>query len=166
MSRRKSLILLGIISVLFLASKGMVAEAHTPGPIVLEYNIGTGVLTVTVTHSTSDVNSHYIYEIVVEKNSVQVDIKTYTNQSSSSQVVETFSVAAVAGDVLRASAKCSVSGQISGEITVPSTTTTTTTSTSATTSTTPDYTIIAILTATAIIAIGIVLVLLVIIGRR
>jgi hypothetical protein len=164
-----------------LTSQVSVADAHSPGPMVLDYDAETDVLTVTVTHSTADVNSHYIYEIVIEKNSVQVDIQTYSSQSDSTQIVETFTIDAVDGDVLEATAKCSVSGQITEDITVeiPSTTTSsttdtstdTTTSTSSTTTTsngggTTDPSMMPLLIATAIIAIGIVLVIVVLVKRR
>jgi len=180
MTRRKGLVLLGLMSVLLLASQGMVAEAHTPGPITLEYDTSTEILTITVTHSTADVNSHYIYEIVVLKNSVQVDIATYSSQSETSGVTETFTIAAVDGDVLSATAKCSVSGQVTGQITVTvpvtttssSTTTTTSSSTTTTSSSTTttsalvDPIMTTLLFATAIIAIGVVLVFVVVIKRR
>ena len=164
MSRRKGLVLLGLLSVLLLASQSTVAEAHTPGPITLDYDSSSGILTVTVTHSTSDVNSHYIYEIVVQKNSVQVDIETYTSQGETSGVTETFTITAVDGDVLSATAKCSVSGQITGQTTVTGTETTSTTTT--TTTTTPDYTSIAIITAGLIMAMGIVLIVVLVTKRR
>jgi hypothetical protein len=159
LTKKKGLILLGVLFTLLFVSQTMVAEAHTPGPMTLEYDMETDILTVTVTHSTSDVNSHYIYEIVVEKNSVQVDIETYTNQSSASQVGATFTIAAVEGDVLRVTAKCSVSGQISDQITVADSTATTTT----TTIPLPD---LVVLIAGFIVVIGIVLVLVVIVKRR
>jgi hypothetical protein len=159
MAMKKGLILMGLLLTLLFVSQTMIVEAHTPGPMTLEYDDDTDILTVTVTHSTADVNSHYIYEIVIEKNSVQVDIETYTNQSSASQVVATFTVAAVDGDILRATAKCSVSGQISEQITVGGSTTTTTT-------TTPDYPTMTIVIATVIVVLGVVLLLLVFIKRR
>ena len=162
---------------LMLASQISVADAHTPGPMTLDYNASTEILTVTVTHVTADVNTHYIYEIVIEKNSVQVDIQTYTSQSSASQVVETFTVTAVDGDVLEATAKCSVSGQVSNQITVTgsattSSSTTITSSTTTTSSTTAptsgpfDYTTMILLIGGTIVALGIVMVVMIIIKRR
>ncbi|MBE0525533.1 MAG: hypothetical protein IH631_01225 [Candidatus Thorarchaeota archaeon] len=148
-----------------LASQISVADAHTPGPMTLDYNTSTDILTVTVTHVTADVNTHYIYEIVIEKNSVQIDIQTYTSQSSASQVVETFTVTAVDGDILKATAKCSVSGQVSNQITVTDPATTSS-STTATTSGTLDNTTMTLLIGGSIVAIGIVLVVVIVIKRR
>jgi len=128
--------------------------------MTLEYNMDTDTLMVTVTHVTADVNTHYVYEIVVLKNSVQVDIETYTSQSDSSQVVETFTISAEVGDVLSATAKCSVSGQITEEITVGGSSTTTSSNG------TMDYTFLMILVSTAIVAIGVVVVIILFVKRR
>lgn len=154
------MILLGLMFTLFVASQFTVAEAHTPGPMTLEYDMDTDVLTVTVVHVTADVNTHYIYEIVVQKNSVQVDIATYTSQSDSSQVIETFTVPAEEGDVLTVTAKCSVSGQKTEELTVGSTSTNTSTDGAS------DSIILMILVAAAIVAIGVVLVIVLVVKRR
>jgi len=169
MVKRKTMILLGLLLTLFVTSQVTITQAHTPGPMTLDYNMDTDTLTVTVTHVTADVNTHYIYEIVVLKNSVQVDIATYTSQSDSSQVIEIFTIAAEEGDVLSVTAKCSVSGQKTEELTVSASETTTTDTTSSTTTTstgTMDYTIIMLLTSTAIVVIGVVLVIVLVLKRR
>ena len=167
MRRRKGLVLLTLMIALVYTLQISIVDAHTPGPMTLEYDADSDILTVTVIHVTADVNSHYIYEIVIEKNSVQVDVQTYTDQSDSSQVVETFTIAAIDGDVLAAIAKCSVSGQVTNQITVmDSTTTATTTSTTTTSTNTLDYAMTALFSATAIVAIVIVLVIVIIIKRR
>jgi len=161
MDKGKTTILMGLMFVLLVASQCTIVEAHSPGPMTLEYNMDTDILTVTVTHVTADVNSHYVYEIVVLKNSIQVDIESYTSQSDSSQVIETFAIAAEDGDVLSVTAKCSVAGQVTEEITVGDTTPTTTASNGA-----MDSTILMLLVATAIVAIGVILVIVLVVKRR
>ena len=118
MNRRNSLILTGLIFIFILGFQAGLAAAHTPGPMTLEYNEATDILTVSVTHVTDSPTTHYIYEIVVEKNSVQVDSQTYTSQSDPSEVVETFTIDAEDGDVFRVTAKCSVAGQVSQQLTI------------------------------------------------
>jgi hypothetical protein len=162
MVNRKKIVVLGVLLTLVLTTQISVADAHTPGPMSLEYDISTDILTVTVTHVTTDVNTHYIYEIVVFKNSIQVGIMPYTNQSDSSGVTETFTILASDGDVLSATAKCSVSGQVTEEITISDSTT----DTSTTTSGTLDPMLMSLLILTAIIAIGGVMIIVVIIKRR
>lgn len=162
MWKKKGILLIGIMLALFLSLGISGVNAHTPGPMTLSYGTDTDILTVTVVHVTADPSTHYIYEIVIEKNSVQVDIKTYTNQSDSSQVVETFTVVAEDGDVLEATAKCSVSGQVTNQITIGPTTS----SGSSPTPGASDPLIWPLLIATVIIAAGIVMVILVVIKRR
>ncbi len=127
MTRMRALVLCALVFLVTTAYQPMHAEGHAPGPVTLEYDTETEVLTVTVTHVTENVNTHYVYQIVIEKNSIQYTTRSYTNQSSASGVSDTFNISASAGDILRATAKCSVSGQGSGQLTVPGATTTTAT---------------------------------------
>ena len=135
MMNRKKLSYLGILflSVLFLQAAPV--NAHTPASIILDYDFGTQVLTVQVSHSVTDPNSHFVIQIVVEKNSVEFITRDFTSQPSTSGITETFDVPGVEGDVLRVTASCNFVGDAVDSITVsdPSTTTTTTTSTETTT---------------------------------
>jgi len=127
MTRMKFLGLCLLVLLVATAWQPLHVRGHTPGPMTLDYDTETQVLTVSVTHVTENVNTHYIYQIVIEKNSVVNITRGYTNQSSASGVIDTFNISASAGDILRATAKCIVSGQASGQITVPGAVTTTTT---------------------------------------
>lgn len=138
MTRMKALVLCALVFLVATAYQPLHVAGHAPGPVTLAYDVETEVLTVTVTHVTENVNTHYVYQIVIEKNSVQYTTRNYTNQSSASGVVDTFNVSATAGDILRATAKCSVSGQGSGQLTVPGATTTISTTTASTTTTNHD----------------------------
>lgn len=96
----------------------VIVQADTPGPMTLEYDWESQVLTVTVIHAVTDPLTHYIYQIIVYKNGAVVETRNYSNQTSTDGVSDTFEVVAVAGDVLKATAKCNVSGQVTDEITV------------------------------------------------
>jgi hypothetical protein len=113
-------------------------DAHGPSTVHLDYDFGTQVLTVDVSHNVGDPNSHYINQIVVEKNSAHFMTKDYTSQPSISNIVDTFNVPAVDGDVLTVTAYCNSIGSFTESITIsdPSSTTTTTTTTETTTTTT------------------------------
>lgn len=110
-------------------------SAHGPSEVHLDYNFGTQVLTVDVSHNTVNPSTHYIVQIIVEKNSVVFTTRDYTSQPSSASIIDTFNVPADDGDVLRVTAICNLAGQLSESITVsdPSATTTTTTDTTTTT---------------------------------
>ena len=111
-----------VVLALMVLAHGVQVNAHTPASIDLSYDISSQILSVDVSHSVSDVNSHYIYEVVIEKNSVEVLTKDYTSQNTTSGFLATYSIPAVEGDVLSVTAKCIQSGQISDEITVGDTT--------------------------------------------
>ena len=117
-----------IAAVLFIVLSSMPVVAHSPANMTLDYNWDTQTLSVTISHSVSDPNSHYIQTIVIYKNDVMVHTESYTSQGSTSGASDTFNIAAVDGDVLRVWANCSVSGFIERTITVnePGTTTPTT----------------------------------------
>ena len=166
MMNKKKLSFLSILflSVLFLQAAPV--NAHTPASIILDYDFGTQVLTVQVSHSVTDPNSHFIIQIVVEKNSVEFITRDFTSQPSTSGITETFDVPAVEGDVLRVTASCNFVGDAVDSFTVSESSTTTTT----TDTTTPppnggtiDMTLII---AVAVVAIGIIAVVFALIRRR
>lgn len=165
-------VIVSYIAILFLVISALSpkqVQAHTPSDMTLEYDADTDELSVSVSHSVSDVDSHYIEEIIIYKNDVEVGSRSYTAQDSTSGMSDTFTVQAVDGDVLKATASCSISGSVTREITVSTETTTTeTTPTTTETTTTPTtqepfpITLIAV----GIGAIAIVVILVILIGRR
>ena len=164
---KKGLFLLGLFVTVLLAGQLVAVDAHTPAQITLEYDFDLQELTVTVSHSVSDTNTHYIYEIVVEKNSALFTTESYTSQSTTSGMSDTISVPAVDGDVLSATAKCSISGQISGQVTVVDPTTSTTTSTSTTDTTSTDLPIpMTTIILVGVVVLGIFAVVLSLVRRR
>jgi hypothetical protein len=104
--------------VIMILVQGVPVNAHPPGPMDLSYDFASQVLTADITHVVVDVNSHYIYQVVVERNSVVVLTRDYTTQNTTSGLSATYSIAAAHGDVLRVTAKCIISGQASDQITV------------------------------------------------
>jgi hypothetical protein len=173
----KRSLILGLALVLAAAlSMANPVMAHTPADMTLEYDFGTQTLTVTVSHSVGDTSTHYIDSITILKNDVEYTTRGYTDQDTTSGMSDIFSVDAADGDVIQATAFCSIAGSVTRQITVtaPATTSTDTTTTSdsttTTTSTTPTGDDSQFLLmggiAAAIIVIGILLVLVMIIRRR
>ncbi len=117
MTRRVILLAFSFLVIIILV-QGIPVNAHTPGPISLSYDFESQELTVQVTHNVEDVNTHYIYQIVVEKNSVVALTRDYTTQNTTSGMSASYEIAAAHGDVLRVTAKCIISGQASNQITV------------------------------------------------
>ncbi|MGD9396581.1 MAG: hypothetical protein PVJ05_09160 [Candidatus Thorarchaeota archaeon] len=117
MKRRLTLIF-GVLLAIMILFQGTPVTAHSPNSMDLSYDFTSQVLTIEVSHSVSDVNTHYIYQVVVEKNSVEVLTRDYTTQNSTSGMSATYTIAADHGDVLSVTAKCIQSGQLTRQITV------------------------------------------------
>jgi hypothetical protein len=157
----KRMIVLGMVLItLMISFPASRVSAHPPANVSLDYNFSTQVLTVSVSHSVSNVNTHYIEQIVIEKNSVQVDSRDYTSQDSTASMSDTFNINATHGDILKATAICSISGSGFDEITVidPASSTTTT-------STTQDFPMTLVI-GLGVVILGVVSVIILIIKRR
>ena len=172
---------LSYLSILFLSLLFLQAapvNAHTPASINLDYNFGTQILTVEVSHGVTDPNSHFVIRIVVEKNSMEFTTRDFTSQPLTSGTTETFDVPTVDGDVLRVTASCNFVGDAVNSITVSDTSTTatttdttttttdtTTTTSGSTTSPTPPAGIDSTVVIIAVVA-GIVVILVIVAGVR
>ena len=148
--------------MIMLSSQPVVA--HTPTSMTLEYNWDTQVLSVTISHTVANPNDHFIENITIYKNDVKVDSMAYTSQGSTSAASDSFNVAAVDGDVLRVWANCSVSGFIQDTITITEPGTTSTTTTDGTTP--PPGLDSTVLILVAVVALGLIFLVVSIIRRR
>jgi uncharacterized membrane protein len=96
--------------------QGIPINAHSPSPNSISYSYVNQELSVTFNHAVTDVNTHYIYQVVVEVNSVEVLTRDYTSQNSTSEFSALYSLVAVEGDFIEVTAKCSISGQFTQEL--------------------------------------------------
>ena len=96
----------------------MPATAHSPSQVSLVYDSQNQSLSVITTHQVSNPSSHYVFKILVQKNGEQVLTKEYKSQPTSSTFTYDYPINATKGDVLKATAFCSIAGSRSGEITV------------------------------------------------
>lgn len=156
-----------LLMILLIASFQAPVQAHTPSSMTLSYDVGTQTLYVQVNHDVS--GDHRIAQIQIWKNNELVNTRNYDPpQESTSSMDDTFNVGANTGDVLKVTATCSISGSITREITVgvdPSDTTTDTTSESTDTTTNPELIPPPMLYLGAVVAIGVILVLVVVVKR-
>jgi desulfoferrodoxin (superoxide reductase-like protein) len=126
--------MLGVFAVLMLVALKHFptsVSAHSPSGIELNYDSETNTLSVDVTHSVSDTNTHYIEEIEIFLNDVLEEEKTYTSQESTSSMSDTFIIEATDGDVIKVKAYCNQFGSYEQSLVIgdgipPEETTTTT----------------------------------------
>jgi glucose/arabinose dehydrogenase len=94
------------------------AAAHAPSQVSLAYDSQNQSIKVTIAHTVSNPGSHYIYKVVIQKNGEQILKKEYSSQPTSSTFTYDYPLNASKGDIIKATAYCSIAGSKSGEITV------------------------------------------------
>jgi len=92
-------------------------RAHAPADVKLDYNIAEQTLSVTVTHSVLTPD-HYVKKIELKKNADLFLTEDYTSQPTTSTFTYTYDVTVGDGDVLEATAYCSLYGSKTERITV------------------------------------------------
>lgn len=95
------------------------AFAHPPKEVSLAYDAVTGVLSVTVTHSTFFPSKHYVKTVAISQNGKAIQSAPYTSQPTSDTFTYTFPVKAVPGDELSAVASCNIFGSAEGKLAIP-----------------------------------------------
>lgn len=93
--------------------------AHSPSGVLLAYDNLNQTLNVTITHTSSNTDSHYVREVVVQKNGDEVLRREYSNQTTTATFSYDYPINATSGDLLKAAAYCSISGSRSAEIRIP-----------------------------------------------
>ena len=92
-------------------------NAHNPSNMILEYNSSSETLSVTITHTSSNLNSHYIFEVIGTVNGGQAINESYTSQPSNTFTYD-YIVTAINGEVIEVTARCTQAGIITRSITV------------------------------------------------
>ena len=98
-------------------------NAHSPSSVSLQYAEDTNTLTVTISHSVSDPNTHYIENVQINVNGTEVLSEDYTSQPTNNQFVREYTIEAGAGATISATATCNLGGTSSDSLTVPGGTT-------------------------------------------
>jgi hypothetical protein len=114
----KKIVVCFVMSFLVTTVYAMDVFAHPPQDIQLEYDFENQMLYVTITHNTLDPNSHYIYKIEIEKNGVLYLTEEYDSQPTSDTFTYSYVVEADIGDILTATAYCSLYGSLTASLTV------------------------------------------------
>lgn len=112
--RRSGINALAVVLLVLLLAVPVVA--HSPSQVLLAYDNLNQTLNVTITHTSSNIDSHYVREVAVQKNGDDILRKEYTNQTAKTTFSYNYPLNATSGDLLRAVAYCSISGSRSAEI--------------------------------------------------
>ena len=117
MVRKRTLYLFGFLFFIsVLLTLGQV-KGHNPSSMTLAYNSNTDTLSVTISHSSANFNTHYIFEVNVTLNGGQAVDQGYTSQPSNSFTYD-YVLIAMDGEVIEVTARCTQAGIITRAITV------------------------------------------------
>jgi hypothetical protein len=117
MFKKKIIYLMGILLAVGLLLTIRNVNAHNPSNMTLVYNSGTETLSVTITHTSANFNSHYIFEVIGTANGGQAINGSYTSQPSNTFTYN-YNVTAMIGDIIEVTARCTQAGIITRSITV------------------------------------------------
>ena len=116
MNLKKIITCFGIYFLLTITVYNVVA--HPPQGIQLTYDYEGQALSVTISHNTIDVNSHYIYKVEIEKNGDLVLTQQYDSQPTSNVFTIIYDIGAETGDVLDVTVFCSLFGDLTESLIV------------------------------------------------
>ena len=111
---------LPILAVLaLLALLSIPVQAHPPSEVMLSFDQKNQTLDVAILHKVSSPSGHYVARVDIFKNDENILSSDYGSQPSASDpFTYSYAVNATSGDVLKATATCSIAGSKSGELTV------------------------------------------------
>jgi hypothetical protein len=92
--------------------------ANSPQDMKLEYDAGTQMLTVTITHPSSFPSYHYIKYVEIKKNGADAMKNTYENQPDMDTFSYTYKLPVAEGETLEVTATCSMYGYKTVNLTV------------------------------------------------
>jgi len=104
-----------LLSTIFLVNPVL---AHPPQDMVLDYDLGTSELAVTITHESPAPTIHYINLVEIELNGELILSEEYSSQPTTDVFTYIYSLTAEIGDVIAVTSYCNVQGAITKSITV------------------------------------------------
>lgn len=105
-----------LVAFMLLVMLALPAMAHSPAHVSLVYDNQNQSLSVTTTHQVSNPSNHYVYKIAIQKNGTQILTTEYKNQPATNTFTYDYPINTTKGDVLKATAYCSIAGSRSAEI--------------------------------------------------
>lgn len=119
MDKKKKLLLFGSLFVVSLFLSFSLVKADNPSSMSLEYSVSTETLSVTISHSSGDFNTHYISEVIVTIDGILKINQSYTSQPSNiftyNYYIEAWPLE-ILSFVLEVAARCTQEGVISRSI--------------------------------------------------
>jgi hypothetical protein len=104
---------------LFLCFSPLSSYATAPKSVDLVYDAKTQTLSVTISHYTLAVGSHYIQSVEIKKSGTAISKTKYENQPTTEVFTYTYKIPAVKGDIFEVTADCNLWGSKTSTLTIP-----------------------------------------------
>ncbi|MFW6041179.1 MAG: hypothetical protein ACOC85_05025 [Thermoplasmatota archaeon] len=109
------MMILASVTLLFSATT---IDGHSPSDVSIEYDKEVEELTVSITHSVGDPQSHYIYNVVVEVDGDTVIDEDYNEQPDDTSFQYTYDLSVDEGSNIEATVYCIQAGSNSATLVV------------------------------------------------
>lgn len=93
--------------------------ARLPSKIAMSYDAQGKNLHLEIEHVTKNPRGHFIRNVVIYKNDVEIKKSLHVQQTSHSSLVEDVALEAVSGDVIRVKARCNEAGYKEETLVIP-----------------------------------------------
>jgi hypothetical protein len=118
MASKRSITLLGILTLTLGLLPLVELKAHNPSNMAFGYNFDDEIFQVRIFHPSENLTTHYIFEINVTLNGNFAVSGDYTSQPSESYIYS-FGLAVNFGDLISVTARCTQGGIITVSSTLP-----------------------------------------------
>ena len=95
------------------------ATANPPSEVILTYDPAKKNFHVEADHVTKNPRKHFIRKLFIDKNGIEVDSRSYVQQTTTTMLIVDIPLEAVTGDVLRVEAVCNEAGRKEATLVIP-----------------------------------------------
>jgi hypothetical protein len=106
----------GMVLTVLLLALPFPAAAHSPAEVLISYDAAKRTLEVQITHNSSTPRTHYVQKVEIKKNGKSLTVAEYTSQPDQTTFTYTYPIVADSGDLIEATAACSVFGSRTGTL--------------------------------------------------
>jgi hypothetical protein len=101
----------GCLALCVVLAASQAALAHAPSDIDLNFNAGTRVLSVTITHQVDDPATHYVKEVKIRQGDTTFSETEYTSQPSPDTFTYSYPIPADVTGIIEVKAECNINGE-------------------------------------------------------
>ena len=101
----------GCLALCVVLAVTQAALAHAPSDIDVNFNAGTRVLSLTITHQVADSTTHYVKEVKIRQGNNTFSESEYSSQPSPDTFTYTYPIPSDVTGIIEVKAECSIGGE-------------------------------------------------------